>query len=129
MATILLFNWNPASTRFSVESIIHDRQHKYCAAINASSDAVRVHCIIEFMLSAIKASLMEALNASDKMNDGEKDMVSIRWKKIENFLDIYNFKMKADIRTICGVSSAAANRIISNLTIDNRLIKYRRTEH
>lgn len=74
--TLLLSKWNPAFVWLPVESIIHDRQQDYYAAINASNDAGESTVFIEFMLSAIKASLMDQLekitladpNLSEKMN-------------------------------------------------------------
>src|SRR5574344_2029583 len=55
--TLLLSKWNPVFAWLPVESIIHDRQEEYYAAINASNDAGESTVFIEFMLSAIKASL------------------------------------------------------------------------
>ena len=66
---LLLFKWNPAFAWLPVESIIHDRQQEYYDAINASNDAGESTVFIEFMLSAIKASLIDAINTSDKMSD------------------------------------------------------------
>ena len=65
-----------------MESIIHDRQQEYYAAINASNDAGESTVFIEFVLSAIKASLMDAINASDEMSDGKMDKTTLRWNKI-----------------------------------------------
>lgn len=56
--TLLLSKWNPAFAWLPVESIIHDRQQEYYAAINASNDAGESTVFIEFVLSAIKASLL-----------------------------------------------------------------------
>lgn len=56
--TLLLSKWNPAFAWLPVESIIHDRQQEYYEAINASNNAGESTVFIEFMLSAIKASLM-----------------------------------------------------------------------
>ena len=68
--TLLLSKWNPAFAWLPVESIIHDRQQEYYEAINASNNAGESTVFIEFMLSAIKASLMDAINTSDEMSDG-----------------------------------------------------------
>ena len=48
---------NPSFAWLAVESIIHDRQQEYTV-------------FIEFMLSAIKASLIDTINTSDEMSDG-----------------------------------------------------------
>lgn len=73
--TLLLSKWNPAFAWLPVESIIHDRQQEYYEAINASNNAGESTVFIEFMLSAIKASLMDAINTSDEMSDGAME----RW--------------------------------------------------
>lgn len=127
--TLLLSKWNPAFAWLPVESMIHDRQQEYYAAINASNDAGESTVFIEFMLSAIKASLIDAIIASDEMSDGPMDKGTIRWKQIEKFLETHEFIMNADVRRICNVSAATANRILSRLVTDGELIKYRKDGH
>ena len=121
--TLLLSKWNPAFAWLPVESIIHDRQQEYYEAINASNDAGESTVFIEFMLSAIKASLIDALNTSDEMGDGPMDKATLRWKQIEKFLETHPFIMNADVRTLCGVSAATANRILANLVMNGNLNK------
>ena len=75
------------------------------------------------MLSAIKASLIDALNTSDEMGDGPMDKATLRWKQIEKFLETHPFIMNADVRTLCGVSAATANRILANLVMNGNLNK------
>ena len=69
--TLLLSKWNPIFAWLPVESIVHDHQEAYYEAINASNAAVSSTAFIEFMLVAIKTSLIESANmsvsASDKM--------------------------------------------------------------
>ena len=127
--TLLLSKWNPAFAWLPVESIIHDRQEEYYAAINASNDAGESTVFIEFMLSAIKASLIDAINASDEVSDGAMDKATMRWKQIERFLETHPYIMNADVRALCGVSAATANRILSGLVAENRLSKYRESGH
>ena len=121
--TLLLSKWNPAFAWLSVESIIHDRQQEYYAAINASNDAGESTEFIEFMLSAIKASLIDAISTSDEMSDGKMDTATLRWKKIEEYLKTHDYIMNADVRELCGVSSATANRILSLLIDKEKLIR------
>ena len=109
---LLLSKWNPVFAWLPVESIIHDRQQEYYAATNASNGAGESTVFIEFMLSAIKASLMNATNASDGMSDGQVDKTTMRWDQIEKFLETHEFIMNADVRTLCGVSASTANRIL-----------------
>ncbi len=127
--TLLLSKWNPAFAWLPVESIIHDRQEEYYAAINASNDAGESTVFIEFMLSAIKASLIDAINASDEVIDGATDKATMRWKQIEKFLETHPYIMNADVRALCGVSAATANRILAGLAAEGKLVKYREGGH
>ena len=127
--TLLLSKWNPAFAWLPVESIIHDRQQEYYAAINASNDAGESTVFIEFMLAAIKASLMDAINASDEMSDGKMDKTTMRWKQIEKFLETHPYIMNADVRALCGVSAATANRILASLVSERKLVKYHEDGH
>ena len=125
--TLLLSKWNPAFAWIPVESIIHDRQQEYYAAINASNDAGESTAFIEFMLSAIKASLIEAINTSaamsDGMSDGKVNKATLRWNKIQEYLKTHDYIMNADVRELCGVSAATANRILSGFVLHDRLKK------
>lgn len=123
--TLLLSKWNPAFAWLPVESIIHDRQQEYYAAINASNNAGESSVFIEFMLSAIKTSLMDAISTSDKMSDGPMDKAAMRWRQIEKFLEIHPYIMNADVRDLCSVSAATANRILGRFVLDRKLIKCR----
>lgn len=127
--TLLLSKWNPAFAWLPVESMIHDRQEEYYAAINASNDAGESTVFIEFMLSAIKASLIDAIGMKDEVSDGATDKATIRWKQIEKFLETHPYIMNADVRALCGVSAATANRILAGLATEGRLIKYREGGH
>ncbi len=127
--TLLLSKWNPAFAWLPVESIIHDRQQEYYDAINASNDTCESTAFIEFMLSAIKASLMDTVNVSDEMSDGTMDKAAMRWMQIEKFLEAHPYIMNADVRALCGVSAATANRILAGLVKKRRLVKCRQGGH
>lgn len=127
--TLLLSKWNPAFAWLPVESIIHDRQQAYYDAINASNNIGESTVFIEFMLSAIKASLIEAIDSSDAMSDGTMDKATLRWKQIEAYLETHDYIMNANVRELCGVSAATANRILANLTANTKIKKYRKNGH
>lgn len=127
--TLMLSKWNPNFAWLPVESIIHDCQQEYYKAINASNAAGESTVFIEFMLSAIKASLIDAINTSDGMSDGKMDKATLRWKQIERFLKTHDFIMNADVRELCEVSAATANRILSDLVVEDKLFKYRKNSH
>ena len=81
------------------------------------------------MLSAIKASLIETMNMSDGMSDKKIDKSTLRWKKIEEYLKTHDYIMNADVRELCGVSAATANRILARFVAKERLVKYRESGH
>lgn len=127
--TLLLSKWNSAFAWLPVESIIHNRQKEYYAAINASNDAGESTVFIEFILSAIKAPLMETIGLSDTMSDGKMDKLTLRWKKIEEYLKTHDYIMNADVRELCGVSAATANRILAHFAAGDKLVKCRVNGH
>lgn len=122
--TLLLSKWNPVCAWLPVESMIHAHQQEYYDAINASNDAGESTVFIEFMLSIIKASLIDAINTSDEVSDGKMDKATMRWQKIEKYLKTHDFIMNSDVRELCGVSAATANRSLARLVTEGKLIKY-----
>ena len=127
--TLLLSKWNPVFAWLPVESIIHDRQQEYYDAINASNDAGESTPFISFMLSAIKASLIEAIRLNDEMSDGKLDKATLRWNKIQEYLQTHDYIMNSDVRQLCGVSAATANRILVSLARKGKIIKYHEVGH
>lgn len=127
--TLLLSKWNSVFAWLPVESIIHDHQQEYYAAINTSNDAGESTAFIEFMLSAIKASLRDAIHTGDAMSDGKMDKKALRWQKIEQFLQTHEYIMNADVRALCGVSAATANRVLAWLANEGKLYKVRANGH
>lgn len=123
--TLLLSKWNSAFAWLPVESIIHDRQQEYYDAINRSNDMGESTVFIEFMLSAIQASLIDAISTSDTTNNGKLDKAATRWQQIERFLQTHESIMNADVRGLCGVSPATANRILAGLVEEGKLVKCR----
>ena len=127
--TLLLSKWNPAFAWLPVESMIHANQRAYYDAINASNAAGSSTAFIEFMLSIIKASLIDAIKASDAMSDGKMDKETLRWLQIEKFLETHAYIMNADVRALCNVSAATANRILAGLAAEGKLRKCRVNGH
>ena len=127
--TLLLSKWNPLFAWLPVESIIHHRQQEYYDAINASNNAGESTPFIGFMLSAIKASLIEAINLNDEVSDVKIDKATLRWNKIQEYLQTHDYIMNADVRELCGVSAATANRILVSLARKGEIIKYHEVGH
>ncbi len=121
--TLLLTQWKPMFAWLPVESMIHDRQNEYYAAINRSNYAGESTAFIEFMLGAIKDALEEAVQtsgAAENMTNHE-----LRWHKIQRFLKKNGTVTNSDVRQMFDVSSATANRILARLTDEGRLQKIR----
>lgn len=121
--TLLLSKWNRAFAWLPVESIIHDRQQEYYDTINTSNDACESTVFIEFMLSAIKASLIDAINTTDAMRGGKLNKAATRQLKIEQYLQTHEYIMNSDVRELCGVSPATANRVLAGLVKDRVLCR------
>lgn len=113
--TLLLSKWNPLFSWLPVESIIHKRQNDYYNAINASNAAGESTVFVEFMLSAIKASLIDAINMSDGMSDENTNKTAHRQNVVVRHLEKNGIIMNSDVRNLFGVSSATANRILADL--------------
>ena len=121
--TLLLTQWKPMFAWLPVESIIHDRQDEYYAAINRSNYEGESTAFIEFMLSAIKDALMEAVQTSGAAVSMTTD--ELRWYKIERFLKKNDTITNADVRQMFQVSAATANRILSRLNENGMIQKVR----
>lgn len=121
--TLLLTQWKPMFAWLPVESIIHDRQDEYYNAINRSNYEGESTAFIEFMLSAIKEALMEAIQTSGAAESMSTD--ELRWYKIERFLKKNGTITNADVRQLFQVSSATANRILVKLTEEEKINKIR----
>ena len=121
--TLLLTQWKPMFAWIPVESIIHDRQDEYYDAINRSNYEGESTIFIEFMLSAIKEALLEAVQTSGATEGMTGD--ELRWYKIERFLEKNDALTNADIRSMFQVSPATANRILAKLCESGRIQKVR----
>ena len=123
--TLLLSQWNPLFAWLPIESMIHDNQQAYYNAINRANDEVESTVFIEFMLSIIKSAILEAIDTGAEIGDEPTDKASARWAAIRQHLKAHDFIMNADVRELCGVSSATANRILNGLAEEGKLQKYR----
>jgi len=111
-----MFAWLP------VESIIHDRQDEYYQAINRSNNEAESTAFIEFMLSAIKETLLESLQVGNTENMSVEEQ---RRYQIERFLKKHGTITNSDVREMFGISSATANRVLARLSEDGRIKKIR----
>ena len=120
--TLLLTHWKPIFAWLPVESMIHDRQDEYYQAINRSNNEAESNAFIEFMLSAIKEALIEAVQTS---NIESMSIEEQRWHQIERFLKKNGTIVNADVRDMLGVSAATANRILAKMAEEERIQKIR----
>lgn len=120
--TLLLTQWKPMFAWLPVESMIHDRQDEYYQAINRSNKEAESTVFIEFMLSAIKEALLEAVQTGSAENRSTEEQ---RWHQIKYFLEKNGTITNADVRKMLGVSAATANRILAMMTEKGRIKKVR----
>ena len=121
--TLLLTQWKPMFAWLPVESIIHDRQDEYYAAINRSNYDGESTAFIEFMLSAIQEALIEVVQTSGAAENMTTD--ELRWYKIERFLKKNGTITTTDVRQLFQVSSATSNRILAKFKDEGKLQKIR----
>lgn len=121
--TLLLSKWKPMFAWLPIESIIYSRQSEYYNAINRSNFDAESTAFIEFMLSAIKEALSQAIEIVNGKNNISVE--ELRWIKIEEFLKENGYISNSDIRNMLGVSSATANRILVRLCEQEKIKKVR----
>lgn len=121
--TLLLSKWKPVFVWLPIESIIHDRQEEYYNAINKSNLEANSTAFIIFMLSAIKAALIEAIETTGVTQNMTSN--DLRIYKIEQYLQKNKYITNADVRQILEVSPATANRILARLVADGVINKIR----
>ena len=105
--TLLLTQWSPLFAWLPIESVIRERQQEYYDAINAANLAGESTIFIEFMLSAIRAALPEDTGTSGK--------AEARRRFVLEYLSSHPHISNTDVCRGLGVSSATANRILSEL--------------
>lgn len=123
--TLLLSKWNPLFAWLPIESIIHDHQVEYYAAINQSNAQGEGTAFIEFMLGIIKEALQEAIDEQPAEKPSMQSKEELRWEKIADFLRTNSTIQNSDVQNFLDVSSATASRILSALTKEGKLIKVR----
>ena len=123
--TLLLSKWNPLFAGLPIESIIHDHQVEYYAAINQSNAQGEGTAFIEFMLGIIKEALQEAIDEQPTEKPSMQSKEELRWEKIADFLRTNSTIQNSDVQNFLDVSSATASRILNALTKEGKLIKVR----
>lgn len=121
--TLLLTKWKPVFAWLPVESMIHDRQEEYYQTINRSNYEGESTVFIQFMLSVIKETLLEAVQTSGSMEKMSKE--EQRWYQIQRFLKKNGTITNADVREMFGVSSATASRLLAKLLEEGKVEKVR----
>lgn len=123
--TLLLSQWNPLFAWLPIESIIHDHQPEYYAAINQSNAEGEGTAFIEFMLGVIKESLEEAVGERPAALPVLQNKRETRWTKIESFLRKNSYIQNADVQQLLDVSPATASRLLAALTKEGKLMQIR----
>lgn len=127
--TLLLMQWNPLFAWLPIESVIHDRQQGYYDAINRSNASGSSTAFIEFMLSAMKAALPEVSEAKEKTLGKSAQNAILRKQFIRDYLEEHDYIMNVDVCNGLGVSSATANRILTDLQKDGTIERVRKGKY
>lgn len=123
--TLLLSKWNPLFAWLPIESIIHDHQPEYYAAINQSNAQGEGTAFIEFMLGIIKEALQEAISEQPTEKPAMQSKEELRWTKIVDFLRTNGTIQNFNVQNLLDVSPATASRILNTLTKEGKLVKVR----
>ena len=126
--TLLLSKWNPLFAWLPIESIIHDNQARYYAAINISNSEGNSTVFIEFMLSVIRQALQEVV-ITDNVKTAIRSKSDMRWNVISEFLETHDYIMNGDVKRLLEVSSATATRILTGFMKAGRLKRVRIESH
>lgn len=73
--TLLLSQWRPVMAYLPVETVIHEQQDAYYAALAAADQAAEATPFVEYMLKALLRALVEA-EESDQVTDQVTDQVA-----------------------------------------------------
>ena len=119
--TLLLSQWNPIFAWLPIESMIHDHQAEYYAAINRSNAEGESTAFLTFMLTIIRDSLEEA--AATLTTDGTK--AERRWNAIAAYLRRNDTIKSKDVQKMFGVSPATAGRILTEFCKNGLLQRVR----
>ena len=65
----------------------------------------------------------------DEMSDGEGRQGNAPMEQAPGVFKNHDYIMNADVRELCGVSAATANRILTNLATKNKIKKYHENGH
>lgn len=128
--TLILQNWKDFFAWLPVETMIHENQNEYYAAINASNTAGESTIFVSFILNMILQMLQEIVdnqreNTDVGTNVGKKVGINIQEISIEEkilFLIKDNPKMTAkQLSSILELSSRQVERILATLKADGKL--------
>ncbi len=114
--TLLLSRWKAVFAWLPVESIIHDRQDAYYAAINAANNAGESTVFLTFMLTAIRDALSEAVQTIDGAPRKAMLEPDARYQEIARYLRKRGTITTAEAQGLLGVSAATAGRILRRCT-------------
>ena len=123
--TLMLSRWNPIFAWLPIESMIHDRQEGYYRAFNAANNAADSTVFIEFMLEAIRDTMLEAAEGVAFVPPSKADKVFARESIIMDYLKENNTITNSDVRDLLHVSSATANRVLNTMADEGMLVRFR----
>ena len=113
--TLLLSHWRPVLAWLPVESTIRQRQSGYYAAFTDSEAAGSCEIFVEFMLEAIRDSIIPFAKPEDAHEAG-----------LSNALSFFRQNPKGNVTALAellGCSKRTAERIVAELKLTGRLVR------
>ncbi len=113
--TLLLSRWRPVLTWLPVESVIHQRQAGYYAALNASNTDGASTKFVAFMLAAIRDAMAPYCSSANRTAQLSERIVDALEK---------NPRMTvSEIAALIGASKRTAERAIASLASEGRILR------
>ena len=128
--TLILQRWQPALAWLPVESLIHERQGEYYAALNQADRHNDATVFITFMLRLISDALRDICNRQlrDVANNVVNDVVDLAAdRNAASVLAILRERPKAPARELAqmvGLSARQVQRILAALQAEGKLTRH-----
>lgn len=119
--TLMLSRWQPMLAWLPVETLVHDKQDAYYAALAAADKAGEATPFVEFMLALISQALVDATQSADSSGSEESSEISSEETPLLQLLAA-NAKLSAkDAASQLGISPRAVEKQLSKLKAAGRL--------
>lgn len=123
--SLLLQRWKPFFAWMPVETLIHERQNGYYAALNAANNSGQSTAFVAFMLTIIRDALKDLQDSDVGENVGENVGEKMTDSE-EKILDILRRQPEISARKLSeqlGLTSRQVERLLASLRAKNRIVR------